>query len=138
MEQRDYLKKQIDELAQVLGKLLSELLQLKKEGKTKESLELTNQTLKTSLTQDLDELLAIPDESFISQLKAKKIKNEAMEKLADVLLVIADTEGPSERGKQVYKKCFLLFEKLESVDAIYSMDRHRKLERIKKLIGLIL
>lgn len=134
MEQRDHLKKQIDDLAEVLGKLLTGLLQLKTEGKIQESLDLTNQTLKTALNQDLDELLAIPDETFISDLKAKKIKNEAFDKLAEILLVMADNEGPSEKGKKIYKKCFLLFEKLESVEPIYSMDRHRKLERLKKLI----
>lgn len=134
MEQRDHLKKQIDDLAEVLGKLLTGLLQLKTEGKIQESLDLTNQTLKTALNQDMDELLAIPDETFISDLKAKKIKNEAFDKLAEILLVMADNEGPSEKGKKIYKKCFLLFEKLESVEPIYSMDRHRKLERLKKLI----
>lgn len=134
MEQRDHLKKQIDDLAEVLGKLLTGLLQLKTEGKIQESLDLTNQTLKTALNQDLDELLAIPDATFISDLKARKIKNEAFDKLAEVLLVLADNEGSSEKGKRIYKKCFLLFEKLESVEPIYSMDRHRKLERLKKLI----
>lgn len=134
MEQKDFLKKQIDELATSLGKLLTELLKLKKEGKTKESLELTNETLKTELTQDLDELIAIPDEVFIAGLKSRKIKNEAFDKLAEVLLVIADNEGESEKGKQIYKKCFLLLEKLESVEPIYSMDRHRKIERLKKII----
>lgn len=134
MEQRDHLKKQIDDLAQVLGKLLTGLLQLKTEGTIQESLELTNQTLKTALNQDLDELLAIPDETFISDLKARKIKNEAFDKLAEVFLVLADNEGVSEKGKLMYKKSFLLLEKLESVEPIYSMDRHRKLERLKKLI----
>ena len=134
MEQRDHLKKQIDDLAQVLGKLLTGLLQLKTEGTIQESLELTNQTLKTALSQDLDELLAIPDKTFISDLKARKIKNEAFDKLAEVFLVLADNEGLSEKGKLMYKKSFLLLEKLESVEPIYSMDRHRKLERLKKLI----
>lgn len=134
MEQRDHLKKQIDDLAEVLAKLLTGLLQLKTEGKTQESLDLTNQTLKTALNQDLDELLTIPDGTFISDLKARKIKNEAFDKLAEVLLVLADNEGTTEKGKKIYKKAFLLFEKLESVEPIYSMDRHRKLERLKKLI----
>lgn len=135
MEQRDHLKKQIDELGQVLGKLITELLQLKSQGKFNDGLEITNQTLKTNLDHNLDELLAIPDEVFIPNLKVRKIKNEALDKLAELMLLWADNEGTTERGMQLYKKSFLLFEKLESVEAIYSMDRHRKLERLKKILG---
>lgn len=135
MEQRDFLKKQIDELGQVLGKLITELLQLKSQDKFNQGLEITDQTLKANLDHNLDELLAIPDNAFISDLKARKIKNEAMDKLAELLLVLADNEGSKEKALQLYKKSFLLFEKLESVEAIYSMDRHRKLERLKKILG---
>lgn len=135
MEQRDYLKKQIDELGQVLGKLITELLQLKSEGKLSEGLEQTNQTLKANLDKNLDELLSMPDETFIAKLKVLKIKNEGFDKLAELLLLLADNEGTTEKGLQLYKKSFLLFEKLESVEAIYSMDRHRKLERLKKILG---
>lgn len=134
MEQRDFLKKQIDELGQVLSKLITELLQLKSQGKTSEVLELTNQTLKTNLEYDLEELLAISDSAFVGMLKAKKIKNEGLDKLAELLLLLADEEGTTEKGMNLYRKSFLLFEKLESVEAIYSMDRHRKLERLKKIL----
>lgn len=134
MEQRDFLKKQIDELGQVLSKLITELLQLKSQGKTSEVLELTNQTLKTNLEHDLEELLAISDSAFVGMLKAKKIKNEGLDKLAELLLLLADEEGTTEKGMNFYRKSFLLFEKLESVEAIYSMDRHRKLERLKKIL----
>lgn len=135
MEQRDYLKKQIDELGQVLGKVITELLQLKSQGKFNDGLEITNQTLKTNLDHNVGELLAIPDETFIAGLKARKIKNEGLDKLAELLLLLADNEEAEAKKLQLYKKSFLLFEKLESVEAIYSMDRHRKLERLKKILG---
>ena len=110
------------------------MLQLKSQGKTSEVLELTNQTLKTNLEYDLEELLAISDSAFVGMLKAKKIKNEGLDKLAELLLLLADEEGTTEKGMNLYRKSFLLFEKLESVEAIYSMDRHRKLERLKKIL----
>jgi hypothetical protein len=50
-------------------------------------------------------------------------------------LLVADNEGPTEKGIRFYKKSFLLLEKLESVENIYSMDRHRKIERIKKILS---
>ena len=134
MEQRDYLKKQIDEFAQVIFAMMTNLLQLKNEGKFNQGIPTTSQQLKEVFDYDLEELIAIADDKFISILKAKKIKNESLDKLADLLLLLADNEGPTEKGKSLYKKSLLIFDKLESVEPIYSMDRHRKIERIKKTI----
>lgn len=135
MEQRDHLKKQIDQLGQVLFAMITNLLQLKNAGTFNEGLQTTNKQLKEVLGYSFDELIAIPDDDFVSTLKAKKIKNEGLDKIAELLLLAADNEGTTERGKQFYKKSFFLFEKLESVENIYSMDRHRKIERIKKIIN---
>ncbi|HET6227889.1 MAG TPA: hypothetical protein VFF27_16510 [Bacteroidia bacterium] len=134
MEQRDYLKKQLDEFGQVLFALITNLLQHKNAGTFNEALHTTNQQLKEVLDYDLDELISIPDEAFIPTLKAKKIKNDGLDKLSDLLLLFADQEGPTEKGKKYYKKSLLLLDKLESVEAIYSMDRHRKIERVKKIM----
>lgn len=134
MEQRDYLKKQTDELGQVLFAIITNLLQLKNAGTFHEGLQSTNQQLKEVLDYDVDELLAIPDDVFISTLKAKKIKNDGLDKLGELLLLLADNENSFEKKNELYKKSLLLFDKLESVETIYSMDRHRKIERIKKEI----
>ena len=134
MEQRDYLKKQTDELGQVLFEIITNLLQLKNAGTFHEGLQSTNQQLKEVLDYDVDELLAIPDDVFISTLKAKKIKNDGLDKLGELLLLLADNENSFEKKNELYKKSLLLFDKLESVETIYSMDRHRKIERIKKEI----
>lgn len=135
MEQRDYLKKQMDEFVQAMFGLITNLLQHKTRGTFNEALAPTSQQLKDVLGYDLEELLSIPDEDFVSILKAKKIKNEGLDKLSELLLLIADNEGATEKGEKLYKKSLILLDKLESVEAIYSMDRHRKIERIKKMIS---
>jgi hypothetical protein len=53
MEQRDYLKKQIDQLGQVLAKLFSDLLGLTNSGQINAGLEITDQTLKNELDFDV-------------------------------------------------------------------------------------
>lgn len=135
MEQRDYLKKQLDELGQFLGKLLTQLAHLKSTGSVQKSFELADQTLLELLQHNTGQILAIPDENFVSDLKARKLKNDALDKLAEILLTLADNEGPTDKGKKLYTKSLLLFEKLESVEPIYSMDRHRKIEKIKKIMA---
>jgi len=110
MEQRDYLKKQTDELGQVLFAIITNLLQLKNAGTFHEGLKSTNQQLKEVLDYDVDELLAIPDDVFISTLKAKKIKNDGLDKLGELLLLLADNENSFEKKMSCIKKayCFLI------------------------------
>ena len=97
MEQRDYLKKQTDELGQVLFAIITNLLQLKNAGTFHEGLKSTNQQLKEVLDYDVNELLAIPDDAFISTLKAKKVKNDGLDKLGELLLLLADNENSFEK-----------------------------------------
>lgn len=59
MEQRDYLKKQIDQLGQVLAKIFSDLLGLKNSGQINAGLEITSQALKNELDIDIQALLDI-------------------------------------------------------------------------------
>ena len=68
--------------------------------------------MKEVLGYSFDELIAIPDDDFVSTLKAKKIKNEGLDKIAELLLLAADNEGTTERGKQFYKKSFFSFRKV--------------------------
>lgn len=90
MEQRDYLQKQIDQLGQVLGKILSDLLGLKTQGQINEGIELTNQALKKQLDLDIEELISISTDNLINILKTEKnISTENMDKLAELLLLIA-------------------------------------------------
>lgn len=135
MYRRDYFKKQIDELGKVLTSLLSDLLKLKNDGNTNRGVEATNEVLQNELTIDLSQLLSIPDDTFIEELKKKQITDDNLNRLADILLVFAD--DANEQGTQrdlLYKKCLLLLEHVQQSDSTYSMERHEKIERIKKII----
>ena len=73
MEQRDHLKKQIDHLGRVLGKLLSFLLALKNQGGVDDGIEITNQVIKGELDLDLQTLIGIHPSNFIKFLKINSI-----------------------------------------------------------------
>lgn len=130
MEQRDYLKKQIDQLGQVLAKLFSELIGLKNSGQFNAGIELTDQTLKNELDFDVQGLLDIPTDKFIDRLVAQKgLTNENLDKLAEILMFIADNR--EDNNKQLFEKCLTIYEYLEKIDSIYSLDRYWKMKRIK-------
>lgn len=134
MEQQDHLKKQIDQLGRVLGKILSDLLGLKNQGQINDGIEITNQALKGELDLDMQALIDIQTDNFINTLKIEKnFNNENLDKLADVLLLIADNKQDKDK-KMLYEKCLTIYEYLEKTENVYSLDRQWKIERIKNVL----
>ena len=133
MEQQDYLKKQIDQLGQALAKIFSVMLGLKNNGQINAGIEITNQSLKNEIDLDIENLLDIPTEDFINTLITQKnITNDNLDKLAEILLLIADN-GQLD-NKKLYEKCLAIYEYLEKVENIYTLDRQWKIERIKNVL----
>ena len=136
MEQQDHLRRQIEQLGRVLGKILSDLVGLKQKGQVNQGIEITDRALKNELDLDTVELMAIPTDNFITTLKnTKGFNNENLDKLADILLVIANNEeNKNENRNMLYEKCLTIYQYLEKSEPIYSFDRHLKMERIKNLL----
>lgn len=139
MEQRDYLQKQIDQLGRVLGKLLADLIGLKNQGEVSEGIEITSQKLKDELDLDLEDLINMPADELLPSLQLKNsFSKEGLEKLADILLIIADDtynrQDNKERSKSFYFKSLNIYEHLEKTETTYSFERHYKIEKIKKIL----
>ncbi|MFN5985103.1 MAG: hypothetical protein ACK476_15190 [Fluviicola sp.] len=130
MEERDYLKKQIDQMGQVFAKMLSSLLGLKNNGQVNEGLEMSNQTLKKELDFTIQELIDLPTDELIEYLTVQKnLTNENLDKLSEILLFHA--ENSQVEKEKLYKRCLMIYEYLDSVESIYSLERQWKIQRIK-------
>ena len=93
---------------------------------------MTNQTLKSELDFDIQELMNIPTDIFVDTLiSEKKFNHDNFEKLVEIFLLIADEKKDKEK-KILYEKCLAIFEYLENVSSIYSLDRQWKMDKIKK------
>jgi hypothetical protein len=138
MEQRDYLQKIIDQLGRVLGKILADLAGLVNEGKVSDGIEITNQALKNALDLDINELIELPSYKLLDTLvNKKKLSNENIEVIANILLLIADNlseENDILKRKNFYEKCLLLFDYISQNTSTYSFDRHIKIEKIKNVL----
>jgi len=133
MEQQDHLKRQIDQLGRVLGKILSDLLDLKNQGQVNDGVEIADQALKSEIDFDIQELIDIPSDKLIDLLtKQRDLTNENIEKLAEILYIIADNR--LEGNKKLYEKCLTIYEHLVKVENIYSLDRQWKIQRIKNVL----
>ena len=139
MGKRDYLMDQIEQLGQALAMIFSKLMDFRNQGKVPEAIEMTSLSLKTELNIDLDELLTIPTDDFVSRIKEDKRFNYAnLELLANILLHIADeTASSNPESKQhlnLYDKALKVYKYLNERDLTYSFKRQSKIERIEDLL----
>jgi hypothetical protein len=139
MEKRDYLMDQIEQLGQALASIFSKLYKQKGQGKVPEAIEMTNQSLKAELGLDIDELSAIPAELFVDTFKMeKKFSFENLERLADILLLIADKSEEEnilhDQSLNLYAKSLSVYNYLNENDLTYSFERQAKIEGILSML----
>jgi hypothetical protein len=139
LQQEDYIKRQIDQIGRVLGKILSDLIGLKARGQMGDGIELTSLALKKELDLDIGSLTSVPTEEFINTLKVIRTMNDdSLEMLADIFLLIAEepmiTDADNENRIKLFERSLTIYEHLDRTSSIYSFDRHIKIEKIK--IGL--
>jgi hypothetical protein len=139
MQQEDYLKRQIDQLGRVLGKVLADLLGLKSTGQLTQGTEAASQTLKSAIGLDIGDLASIPALEFVETLqKSGKLNDDNLETLAEIMLIVAeDSDQPGadrEYVKQLYERSLLLYEYLDQASSLYSYDRHARINRIRQVI----
>lgn len=133
MEQQDYLKRQIDQLGRVLGKILTDFIGLKNKGQINNGIELARQTLKSELAIDIYELIEIQKDEFVNTLQSKmKFTNDTFNLLAEILLLLA--ENSPDKKKSLYEKCLCIYEFLEKEENVYSLDRQWKIERLRNVL----
>lgn len=138
MEQQDYLQRQIDRLARSLGIFLCQLLGHINKRKITEGIEMTDQFLKTELDFNIDEFVKIPAAVVLTYLQEKSFNNVSFLKFADIILLVADElenlQPGNAKSRNIYEKCMRIYEYLNNTDPNYSLERHFKIAKIKKVL----
>lgn len=133
MVYRDYLKKQIDELGRVLGKLLADLMTLKTQGKTEQGIEIVNKTLKTEFDLDIYKIMSLPKEEIIEKLEKITSDYRLIGVYADIIYELLDGLNYEKAKKvELLKKILALYEYIEKKSSTFSFENHTKIEMIKK------
>jgi len=134
MEQNDYLKRQIDQLGEVLAALLSKLTNAKGAEQTSETVTLVNQNIKTLLGIDIGALSVFSHANTFYKLHEQySLTNEHLEILADIMLYQAQYAAKSEKISFL-ENCLAIYTYLQATEKNYSIHRHWKTEQIRKLI----
>lgn len=135
MEQEDRLKKQIDQIGKVLGKILADLLQIKNQGNASISIHSVFVSFKSELDLDLEEIIDYPADELIEFLKNKKGYTPSnMEILADILYHLEDGSNPS-RQYECLERALSIYEYNQMVESNFSIERMEKVNRIKSFLN---
>jgi len=99
--------------------------------------------LKNELNIDLEELLELTNDEFIQKLQTEnKFNSDNLEKLSEIMLVMADKifleEKTKDKSLKLYIKCIALFEYVETIESTYSLERNKKIDQIKLKTELLL
>jgi len=139
MQQEDYIKRQIDQLGQVLGKILSDLLGLKTKGQISKGIETADQALKNTIDLNIEDLCTIPTYKFMELLQANnKLSNENFEMLANILFLLGNEAGyldkNNKKKRKLNERSLIIYEYLNRVSSTYSLDRNLKIDKIKNAL----
>lgn len=137
MAQEDRLKKQIEELARVLGKVLADFIH-SSGGSVSDPMESIAQQVKEEVDLDFKKLMSAPSEDLIKTITSEtNLKNDHLETVADIFFQAGKSyifQGQEEQGRELYRKSIILLQHTAVVDKTYNMAREDKITAIKKLL----
>ena len=138
MEQRDYMMRQIEQLGQVLARMLARLLNIKQVQDAGLSLDEIKQIYSDELDLTLDLVLQTPGDKLIELLTSDlKFIDQHLEKMAEILSEtsdILDKTTDNEASVELREKSIIILEHLQDSTGNYSMERINRITELKKLI----
>ena len=139
MEQRDYLKDQIDALAKALGKLLAQALHLKNEKRIAESMELINTSLEKELEIDMSRMEKMTETEFTDHLKTQgKWGAIHHENLGDLFMELADSKRllyPEKHPEALLRKALIGYQLAKAGQLNYSYELHTKITHLQNSLS---
>ena len=100
MEQRDYIKRQIEQIGILLGRMLSTLLGLRSSGDTGSAIQQICGELKDELDLDIDMLASADAETVIKELQTKGFDYDLLIRLRGVIDSMAASLPENDRRRQ--------------------------------------
>lgn len=130
MMRRDLIKDQIEQLAKVLGMILSDFLGLKATGDVEEAIQTINERFQGELDLDIEKIVALHDDELSAYLTSKELHEPHLEILAAYLTEIGISRS-SETEKATYlNKAITLLDLADAFSKTFSFDRMNQREQI--------
>jgi hypothetical protein len=139
MASRDYLIRQIEEMGFFLATLFRRILKMKEENQQEQMESAVHEALFQKLKLDIDQVVVLENEDFLSVVKEYFTSEDQLEKLADILKTLGqEIEHSFTLTKAAYlQKSLYLFSHLQETSPDFSVERKVKIEELQELIGRI-
>jgi hypothetical protein len=136
MASRDYLIRQFEEMGIFLSILFRRLLKMKEENQQEQMASTVREELIHELKLDIDQVIMLENEEFLSLIKTYFTSIDQLDKLADILKVIGQDSGQSfslTKANYLLKSLFL-FTHLQETSSAFSYERRAKILELQKTI----
>jgi len=133
MQQRDFIKDEIERLGRVLGKLVT--MVLGGEGGDMNpivSRQMIEERLRNELGIDPNELLELSREELLAKLDELNLQPSHLDQLGDFLAAWAGTENDIEVKALLFRRALLLYDLAGERSGTYSMIRADKEKFIRE------
>jgi len=138
MASRDYLIRQIEEMGFFLATLFRRILKMKEENQQEQMESAVHEALFQELKLDIDQVVVLENEDFLSVVKEYFTSEDQLEKLADILKVLGEgIEHSFSLIKANYlQKSLYLFTRLQETSPDFSYERKVKIEELQEIIRI--
>ena len=136
MASRDYLIRQFEEMGIFLSILFRRILKMKEENQQELMALVVREELVQELKLDIDQVIMLENDEFLSLIKTYFTSNDQLDKLADILKVLGQDSGQSfslTKANYLLKSLFL-FTHLQETSSAFSYERRAKILELQKTI----
>lgn len=135
MFKKDYIEKQLEQLALAIAKVISQITNTKLQGKPDSGITIADEFLRTEFDVGLAKLAAMDNEHLIEHLtKNKNLISGKLNFLADLLFETAELYEKSEKqniAKSLYQKTLIIYNYVNETEKTFSENRQEKIRTIK-------
>ncbi|BBE19443.1 hypothetical protein AQPE_3628 [Aquipluma nitroreducens] len=136
MASRDYLIRQFEEMGIFLSILFRRLLKMKEENQQEQMASAVREELIQELKLDIDQVIMLENEEFLSLIKTYFTSIDQLDKLADILKVLGQDASQffSLTKANYLLKSLFLFTHLQETSSAFSYERRAKILELQKTI----
>jgi hypothetical protein len=138
MFRKDYIEKQLEQLALVIAKIISEITQAKEQQQFDSGITIADEFLKAEFDVELAKIAAMDNEHLIDFLTTTKNLNTGkLNLLGDVFFETAtlyELNKNTSIAKNVYEKTFLIYNYVNEREKTFSQSRQEKISLLKQKI----
>jgi hypothetical protein len=138
MASRDFFIRQIEEMGLFLGILFRRILKMKEENQHEQLESVVREALMLELKLDIDQIVVLQNDDFLTVIKEHLTSEDQLEKLADILSVLGSDIGQTfSLAKLIYlQKSLFLFMHLQETSSVFSYERKFKILELQEIIRL--